>query len=217
LAEPDEQEVADSESDDYDSNFQDAEDLDITGEDDNSIDSDEFHDTDEIADSDDNDEINPLGCPEITLKTEIKPTEYYSYIYGARTLPLGDVGNDRDVVQIHFVGVQNIGEYDLGSEQNSNFSTFRQAVYVYEDVVISQPLDPEHDGPTKTYFQKDGKMVIEDLVPDEITGEMTSQSKVTLSNITLVEVTIDKSTKVSTPVEGGSCLFLKSASWDSME
>ena len=69
-------------------------------------------------------------------------------------------------------------------------------------------LVEDPDGTPKYYFQESGSMTVS-YIDDPVNGQFTG----TLSNIRLIEVTIDSS-YVSTPVTGGDCLDIVSASFD---
>ena len=98
------------------------------------------------------------------------------------------------------------GEYDLGSEVNSNYETCTECVLVGEDYVQGAS-ENENGHFTKNYFQKSGTLKIEAVDND-------SNIKGTLAAV-LIEVTIaDDDTYRSTPVEGGACLEIETSPFD---
>ena len=102
-----------------------------------------------------------------------------------------------DGLQIEFWGGgPHTGTFDLGSATvNDNFATCGQCFRAFEDI------DPDTGAANKVYFQSAGTMVV-DATADPTNGLLLA----TLSGVTLVEVTVDADTLVSTPVVGGGCL-----------
>ena len=64
------------------------------------------------------------------------------------------------------------------------------------------------NGPKKIFFQQSGSMTVTAF------GANANMCAGSLSNVTVIEVTIDPMTFVSTPVPGGSCYTIPSAMWD---
>lgn len=125
-----------------------------------------------------------------------------NFIYNAG-VKLGDPTVD-DLSTMQFYGSMSsditmlTGVQDLTSSDNSNYATCSTCVVVYQD------NDP-NNGPAKTFFQTSGKI-------DLGTSTMPAASG-TMTDVTLVEVTIDSMTYESTPVPGGACLHIASANF----
>ncbi len=93
---------------------------------------------------------------------------------------------------------ENKGTFDLSSGIDNNYSTCARCIRVFED--------PDAATPGRVFFQKTGSLTI-DATSDQLNGKITG----TITNLTLVEVTINSSTFVSTPVVGGACVHIASA------
>ncbi len=93
------------------------------------------------------------------------------------------------------------GTFDLAAAPNDNYEVCMECVRVIADV--------DETGGTigKQYFQSGGTLEIDAATPP-VTG---TAFKGKLTNVTLVEVEIDSTTFVSTPVAGGQCLHIASA------
>ena len=89
--------------------------------------------------------------------------------------------------------------FDLASGNNASFATCDQCVLVTQDVSGTTA--------SKYFYQSAGSIQVNK--PPISSGGISGS----LSNVTLVEVTID-SNYVSTPVPGGACLHVSSASFD---
>ena len=118
------------------------------------------------------------------------------------TVPsLGDAATEDDGI-LEFYGDdptdgydgEKTGTFDLSATGDSNYATCSRCVSVYQD---------EGD---KIFFQKSGTMVV-DASSDQLDGHPSGK----LTDVTLIEVTIDSSTFTSTPVVGGACLHITSA------
>ena len=97
------------------------------------------------------------------------------------------------------------GTYDLGTGDNKNYKTCTECVRVLEDYV--EPASDEESGHyDHQYFQKSGTIKIDTVDKQgNIKGSLSAK---------LVEVTLDSSYN-STPVTGGGCLEIESATFDS--
>jgi hypothetical protein len=101
-------------------------------------------------------------------------------------------GEARDLLSLEFYA-PDFGVFDLGSGGNANYASCLQCVLAYVD---------EGSGPF--FFQSAGFLhVNEDPTNSVLDAE--------LSDVTLVEVTIDPATFESTPVTDGDCLHISSA------
>ena len=87
------------------------------------------------------------------------------------------------------------GTFDLASGHNTNYSTCQQCVLAFVD-----------EGAGPLFFQQGGTLEVNGGQP------MNSILDAELFDVTLVEVTIDFESFVSTPVPGGDCLHITSAS-----
>jgi hypothetical protein len=92
------------------------------------------------------------------------------------------------------------GTFDLSAGKDNNFSTCQHCLLAYEDVNATAPV---------SYFQKSGSLKI-----DAISSPVDTEVKASLTDVTLVEVTIDSSTYTSTPVANGRCLHIASLALD---
>jgi hypothetical protein len=101
-------------------------------------------------------------------------------------------GDANDLLALEFYD-SNIGDFDLGSGINTNYVSCFQCILAYVD---------EGSGPA--FFQSAGSIKINK-------DPTSSMLDVELRDVTLVEVTIDPETFVSTPVIDGSCLHISSA------
>lgn len=88
------------------------------------------------------------------------------------------------------------GTFNLASGGDSNYASCSRCVRMVEDPTL----------PGRTFFQTGGTLTIASS-SDQLNGSISA----TLTNVTLVEVTVDASTFVSTPVPGGACVHLNSA------
>jgi hypothetical protein len=86
------------------------------------------------------------------------------------------------------------GTFELGTGIDSNYST------------CARCLRGSSDSGTKDYFATSGAMVI-----DSTSRQMDGVVDLSISDVTLVEVTIDDKTFVSEPVLGGRCLHIAAA------
>lgn len=143
----------------------------------------------------------PTDCTSIT----IEPFELIAGItgsdgwYGGMTSPAlgGDADDYGDFI---LVGDPELtGLIDLGAGVQANYSTCTACVTVDEDVDDSGES-------ARTYFQAAGTVDLGQTMLLPIAGSF--------SNVTLVEVTIDPDTWVSTPVADGACLLIESQSFD---
>jgi hypothetical protein len=127
-----------------------------------------------------------------------------SSTYGGPSLPDTGDATDVDAVTIEFYGSgvdpsndgEKTGSFDLTATADTDYATCSRCVLVH--------LDPKKMG--KVYFQKSGTLVV-DPTSDQLNGTI----KATLTDVTLIEVTIDDMTFESTTVANPSCLHLATA------
>jgi len=95
------------------------------------------------------------------------------------------------------------GTFDFSTGADNNYATCNECVLLFQD------LD-QNGQPAKTFFQSSGTF---DITSADTAGGFLHG---TLSDVKFVEVTIDPNNNyTSTPVPGGACLHLTSASVDS--
>ncbi len=115
-----------------------------------------------------------------------------------RTLGVSPIGGPNDdMLQLEFYS-NDPGVFDLASPINSSYATCNQCVRVFQDV------DSDDGSSVKQFFQQSGSVLLNapPLDPAGVSGSLT--------NVTLVEVTVDQDF-VSTPVPGGDCLTIGTA------
>ncbi|MFO0613851.1 MAG: hypothetical protein U0414_14760 [Polyangiaceae bacterium] len=122
-------------------------------------------------------------------------------LYRALSAPNYD-GATADILNVEFYAGgtfngQNTGTFDLSMGGDDNYETCSRCVRGISDVV---------SGTSKQFFQQSGTMTIP-------AGSMHLNGTInaTLTDVTLIEVTIDPNTFVSTPVPNGACLHIASA------
>jgi hypothetical protein len=86
------------------------------------------------------------------------------------------------------------GTFDLGAGVDTNYATCQQCILVYQDYT-----DPAT--PTKTFFQTAGSITIS----SQTVPGLAPSVGLSLTGVTVAEVTIDPNTFVSTLVPDGAC------------
>ena len=124
--------------------------------------------------------------------------------YASAALP--DTGNmsDADTLFLLFNGSalgasfdgEATGSFNLSMSGDDNSATCSRCVQLTQDPAT----------PGKSFFAKSGTLDI-DPASEQLSGRLNA----TLTDVTLVEVTIDPVTNISTPVTGGACVHLASA------
>ena len=148
------------------------------------------------------------NCTEITAADFAKAVADGTYaVY--RTNPTPDLGDttDTDAIQLELYGStvgpnlngEAKGTFDLTQGGDDNYATCSRC--------IRGIVDP--NGTPKLFFQSAGTLEIADS-SDALNGKLQA----TLTDVTLIEVTIDSTTYQSTPVAGGECLHLATATID---
>jgi hypothetical protein len=145
------------------------------------------------------------ACVEITLGA-LRATsgDGTASAFGSTISPDQGDTTDPDGFSLEFYGSafdasydgENTGTFDLSMGGDDNYATCSRCLSVLSD--------PSSTG--KTFFTKSGTLTV-DASSMQLTGNLTG----TLTDLTLVEVTIDQSTFMSTPVPGGACLHIASA------
>ncbi len=134
--------------------------------------------------------------PDAVFQTEANGANF-PFFFNIGDLGVG--GADADQFRVEFWGPAT-GTFDLASAgDNDNYVSCTQCVRVYEDTGDA-PTGPQYFGDPQ-YFQTGGTM--------EVTASSTPLGGVvelTLTGVTLTEVTVDGGTAVSTPVPDGRCI-----------
>ncbi len=136
----------------------------------------------------------PLTVSKVTVDS-------FGFLSGPVTVEGPD--SDRFDIQLYELnGPQETGTFDLATAPDDNYASCDRCVLVYADI--------NADGaPTKTFFQESGTIKIDAV--DSPPGPLTVGS---LTNVKLIEVTIDPDDYTSVPVANGACLVLDSLAWD---
>lgn len=119
------------------------------------------------------------------------------YYGGDTTPPLG--GDLTDSLYFYAYDPELTGTIDLGAGEEASFATCTACVLIVED-------QPEEGDPARLYFQQSGTVDLGTTTPYYLGGSLT--------DVTLVEVTIDGETGESTPVPGGQCLHITNLTFD---
>ncbi len=136
------------------------------------------------------------GCTELTLDDFML---FQAGEIGATFTPqLGAA--DPDLAELQFFS-DDTGSIDLSVAPNDNYATCNECALVFEDATMS--------GVAKTYFQVSGQLSLD--ATSQPTAGLVSGS---ITDVKLVEVTIDPMTFESTPVPGGGCLHIAAKSFD---
>jgi hypothetical protein len=147
----------------------------------------------------------PSGCTEIAVGAFAAGTaDGTAATYSARTSPnMGDTAeNDAALLEFYGPGFSSsndgdkTGTFDLSMGGDINYATCSRCVSVSVDPSV----------PGKHFFQRAGTLVLA-ATSDQLNGKVSG----TLTDVTLIEVTIAGGTFVSTPVQGGACLHIASA------
>ena len=137
------------------------------------------------------------GCTALTLSSpQGVDAEERAAVCTADISP-GFGGASTDVADLGFFVTQGTiapGVVDLGAGIESNYATCERCIRIFQDI----------DAPEVTiFFQRSGTL--------DVRGDALTALDVTLTNVKLVEVTIDAQDAVSTPVEGGACVLIPTA------
>jgi hypothetical protein len=154
------------------------------------------------------------SCPELTLQTvvgmDVDRSGSPSFLSAIFDVGIQQqlVGGAEDFVGIHFYAGDNYdgaatGSFELGTGVDDNFESCGRCVLVERDASAVG-----NAGNTR-FFATSGSMEI-----DDASLQLDGRPTVTISDVTLVEVTIDSSTFVSTPVAGGDCYHITSYSME---
>lgn len=138
------------------------------------------------------------GCAEVTLAFNQKSfTSPTTFVFGTSS-PIGNP--DEDSVTLGFypdmAGDLATGTIDLAAPPNDNYSSCSTCLRVFEDFLNQ-----------RIYYPKSGTISVDPTSAD-------NSVKFTLSDVELVEVTIDSETNESTVVPDGKCVHIASATGD---
>lgn len=125
-------------------------------------------------------------------------------LYRSQTTPNYN-GANVDILNAEFYGSavdpsfngENAGTFDLSMNGDDNYSSCSRCMRAVSDAVSATP---------KQFFQQSGTLTIP-AGSNHINGTINA----TLTDVTLIEVTIDTTTFVSTPVANGQCIHIASA------
>lgn len=151
-------------------------------------------------------ECTDYSCTAITIGTAesvdvMESQNYWSYSAGYEP-STGEESADEILVQI-FAAPSADDSFDLAG---TNYSDSDQRILALEDPVYD--TDGNLTGLGKMYFQQKGTITFESFDP------ATGKTKTSITDLRLIEVTIEQGTYISTPVDGGTCLELSSGTID---
>ncbi len=139
-------------------------------------------------------------CTQLTIKEMLSDSEYgedYGDIQGLFTENIGEA--ETDTLQIMFNGPQTKDTFNLAGQTTA---TCKQCIYLYQDV------------DAKVFFQQSGTLKLTEIITDA-DGNMTKESKGTITSLRVEEIAADASGKAYT-VPGGACYEIATASWDTV-
>lgn len=141
----------------------------------------------------------PEGCVEIEFGARLgSKFEDDRAEYTLAVSPFGEPVDDFATIDFFLTGDYSggeVGTFDLGAGTDANYRTCSRCVLVAQD-------SNGTDAPAAVFFQASGSLTATD------SGHTTGSPNVTLADVTLVEVTIDRTSFESTPVPAGRCLHL---------
>jgi len=114
---------------------------------------------------------------------------------------VGGADPDFSTIEFYFMGAPAPGTWDLSMGADANYATCVHCVLLYQDV-------PMMGAANKLFFQESGTMAVTAF------GANPNMCAGSLTNVKVIEVTIDPVTFTSTPVPGGACYTIASAMWD---
>lgn len=133
----------------------------------------------------------PIVLPSTADLREQDPNPAWTYgLMGDGTTDLGLGGPLPDFGRLDIYNNGSAGSFALGTGPESNYATCDHCVLVYRDIA--------NNAPGKTFFQSAGTLTL-----PQPPGAATLD--ISFTDLTLVEVTIDPDTFISTPVPGGEC------------
>jgi hypothetical protein len=140
------------------------------------------------------------GCTEITLSgfKAYAGNKNFS-LEGAVSPNVDGTGPESFRLEVYAAPV--VGSVDLAVAPQDNYATCDDCARFDTDLVMGTP--------TKVFFQSGGTLAITKADPG-LTGAFAGS----LTDVTLIEVTIDGMTFTSTPVPNGECFHIASATWD---
>ncbi|HSW59581.1 MAG TPA: hypothetical protein VLJ60_02215 [bacterium] len=169
------------------------------------------NDTDEADDSDaDADEI---VCTVLTITEMFAYDDTFEY-YGSISPSLGSPDKGDGLSMMFYAPEEpdsdsyeeyemKVGEYELGTGNNSNISTCTECIFVAED------YNEETDGMAKLYVPESGVLKVTEV------RDGTYESKGTIT-AKMIQVYLDMVSGEAIPVPGGSCVEFKSEAWDTI-
>lgn len=106
-------------------------------------------------------------------------------------------------MNIEFYGAPSTGSFTLGQGADGNYSTCDHCLLALGDVAGGSA--------SNVFFATSGTMAV--TTADSGDGKSAG----TITNATLVEVLINQQSGKSTPIAGGACVTIASASWDTTQ
>ena len=116
---------------------------------------------------------------------------------------IGTSTEDDILIELFELGAsQGPGTFDLSKGNESNYATCEHCFLLREDRVgFVEAL--------RTYFPREGSVAV-----TAMNSPPTPQFSMQLTGVEFVQVEIDPISYLSTPVEGGACYVIQSATWD---
>ena len=159
---------------------------------DSSDSTDDSSDSQSDDDDSDTDTVDPEGCTIIKLNPNFYVHKKGFYV-GQVTTALGDASlYDLLFIEFRRNNIENI-EYDLSSEENSNYANCKDCLILSQDYENAEP---------KYYFQESGTIKVSNYNSSNYGLKATISAK-------LVETRLDENYN-STPVENGACIRIVS-------
>lgn len=181
-----------SDSTDDSSDSQNDDDADSSDSSDSSDSTDDSSDSQSDDDDSDTDTVDPEGCTIIKLNPNFYVHKKGFYV-GQVTTALGDASlYDLLFIEFRRNNIENI-EYDLSSEENSNYANCKDCLILSQDYENAEP---------KYYFQESGTIKVSNYNSSNYGLKATISAK-------LVETRLDENYN-STPVENGACIRIVS-------
>jgi hypothetical protein len=90
-----------------------------------------------------------------------------------------------------------VGTFDLGTAEEAQYQTCARCLFVHQN---------DTQGNLKLFFQESGALIVQSS-SDQMNGTIDVQ----LQDVTLIEVTVEDATALSTPVENGDCVHIEQA------
>lgn len=144
----------------------------------------------DASESDSGEDAGEVSCTTATIEGlwELTYADDVSIEYSANVSP--DIEGDSRQLSLLFERyspIPDVGSFDLSMGSNDNFGTCPRCLFV------------RTDGPERAYFQAEGTL-------ESGVDPYGRRLDITVSNLRLIEVEVDGTTRESTPIEGGRCI-----------